>query len=97
MKEQTLHPPLVTRPAGIHGRVWDLVPLCIRAVWRGGLQHVAVASGWCRSQPQIVLCGLGQGEPVASAVSVRWVRRAHTRSVSSLQQTAPSLMGDSDP
>ena len=55
-------PPLATSNAtGKHSWAeWGRVPVCVRAVWRGGHQHVAMASGWCRRQPQIVLCGIGQ-------------------------------------
>ena len=60
--DESTSPPLATSNAtGKHSWAeWGRVPVCVRAVWRGGHQHVVMASGWCRRQPQIVLCGLGQ-------------------------------------
>ena len=55
MRERTKLVIVLAKPAE-----WGRVPVCVRAVWRGGHQHVAMASGWCRRQPQIVLCGIGQ-------------------------------------
>ena len=54
----------------LHGRGWGRVPVCVHAVWRGGLPHAAVTSGWrlASSPNSAVLVRRGQRRLLGSLV-----------------------------
>ena len=74
---------------------WGRVPVCVRAVWRGGLQHAAVTSGWrlASSPNSAVLARRGQRRLLGRlASSTPCLRRAYDR-VSAGSDRFPNMSG----